>query len=128
MRSSSSGKSRRRPAAGWLAHDGRRALVACLCLMALFGLAMLVGFGSPAAMRWASAQGHDGDDLTTGSLLFFPVLGNRCRHRLIDNATWRIWDAGEADCNAALSEQTSARPSQASATRVDVIRDGFRKR
>ncbi len=128
MRSNSSGKSRRRRAAGWLGHDGRRALVACLCLMGLLGLVMLAGAGSPSAMRWASAQGYDGDELATGSILFFPVFGNRCRQRLIDNATWRISDAGEVDCKAALSEPASARAPQWSASRVDVIRDGFRKK
>ncbi len=68
------------------------------------------------------------DDLTTGSIVFVPVLGNRCRNRLIDNATWRIRDNGFVDCRAALAQSANVRRLQWSSPRIDVIRDGFLRR
>ena len=114
-------------AAGTLRPDLVRALLACLALAAVIGLAVFLGTGTPQATRVASAPlAQSDDDLTTGSIVFVPILGNRCRKRLIDNATWHIRDDGEVDCSTALSQSTNAHPRW-SAARVDVIRKGFRK-
>ena len=101
-----------------------RAVFACVVLAALFGLAMFMGTGGQTTSVASLAAGDD--ELTTGSIVFVPLLGNRCRKRLIDNATWHIRDGGEVDCSAALSK--SANPQMRwSAARVDVISKGFRK-
>jgi hypothetical protein len=68
------------------------------------------------------------DDLTTGSIVFVPVLGDRCRNRLIDNATWRIRNNGEVDCRAALLRHANVPRLQWSSPRIDVIRHGFTRR
>ena len=64
------------------------------------------------------------EGVTTGSIVLVPQFGDKCRTRLIDNATWRIWDNGVTDCRTALTPPDS---HQLSAARVDVIRDGFRR-
>ena len=70
----------------------------------------------------------DDDDLTTGSIIFVPILGNTCRKKLIDNATWQIRDNGLVDCRAALARGAHGNQLGWSASRVDVIRHGFYKR
>jgi len=61
-------------------------------------------------------------------MLFVPVLDNHCRMRSIDNATWQIRDHGVVGCSTALSQRHRTRPRTWSTARVDVIRDGFRKK
>jgi hypothetical protein len=107
--------------------DFVRAVLACLILAGVFALATYMGSGDSQATRTASLRQAPGDDeLTTGSIVFVPILGNRCRRRLIDNATWLMRDDGEVDCSTALTESTAGR-TRWSAARVDIIRRGFRK-
>ena len=111
--------------ASGLGKDIQRAVFACLLLAGVISIGGLFGLGrSPAIRQTAVLQGND-DDLTTGSILFVPLVGNGCRQRLIDNATWHIRNGGTVDCHAALSLNSNARPRQWSAARLDVIRDGF---
>jgi len=56
------------------------------------------------------------------------VLGNHCRKRAIDNATWQIRDDGVVNCDTALSQPARPRPHAWSTARVGVIRDGFRRK
>ena len=102
--------------------DRRRTLVACLVLAALLGVGLLVGGIVPSPLTWTTrpaAQG--GNHLATGSVLVVSPAGNRCRQRVIDNATWLMRDNGELDCEAAV-------PREISPARVDVIREIFRKK
>jgi hypothetical protein len=118
------------PAArAWLGRDGLRGLATMLLLAALFGAGIYFG-GSPPATKQASASpwAPSDDDLSTGSILFVPPLGNSCRHRLIDNATWQIVDNGMVDCGFALAHRAQINIPKWSAARVGIVRDGFRQR
>jgi hypothetical protein len=129
------GKSRSRKARRWFRRDNRRALAICL----LFATVASIGLGSVIQQHAPSIgnlriAGHgpgftQGDDeLATGSVIFVPVLGNNCRKKLIDNATWRIRDSGPVDCRAALARGANANESGWSTSRVDIIRNGFYNR
>jgi hypothetical protein len=123
------GKSRGRTARRWYGRDNRRALALCL----LFGAAATVGLGTvirytPSTGVRTAAGGHGDDGLTTGSIIFVPILGNTCRKKLIDNATWQIRDDGLVDCRAALAQGPHGNESGWSTSRVDVIRNGFYSR
>ena len=128
------GKSRSRKARGWFRRDNRRALAICL----LFGAVASIGLGSviqqaPSIGNLRIAGNGPGltqgdDELATGSIIFVPILGNNCRKKLIDNATWRIRDSGPVDCRTALARGTNANEFGWSTSRVDVIRNGFYNR
>jgi hypothetical protein len=68
------------------------------------------------------------DDLRTGSIIFVPILGNDCHRKEIDNETWTIRDVGPVACNEALAHSSETDHKVWSASRMDAIRDGFRKR
>ena len=109
--------------------DRRRALLACLVLAALLGVGLLAGGMVPSPLtRTTPPAAQDGNRLATGPVLFVPPSGNRCRQRVIDNATWLMRDNGEVDCEAVLSPQMGAVPREGSPARVDVIREIFRKK
>ncbi len=124
-------KSRSTRSRRWFRRDNRRALAICL----LFGTAATIGLGT--VIRYAPSTGfriaangpgyaHGDDDLATGSIIFVPILGNTCRKKLIDNATWQIRDSGLVDCRAALAQNAHGR--QLGWSRVDVIRHSFYNR
>jgi hypothetical protein len=128
------GKSRSRRARSGFRRDNRRALAICL----LFGAAASIGLGSviqqvPSIGTLRIAGNGPGfsqadDELATGSIIFVPVLGNTCRKKLIDNATWHIRDSGPVDCRVALARGANANESGWSTSRVDIIRNGFYSR
>jgi hypothetical protein len=127
------GKSRRRRSRRWFRRDNRRALVICL----LFGSVATVGLGTviqqaPSGSIRIAANGpgfgQSDDDLATGSIIFVPILGNTCRKKLIDNATWQIRDSGPVDCRAALARGAHGNQLGWSASRVDLVRNGFYNR
>jgi hypothetical protein len=126
-------KSRSRRSRRWFRRENRRALTICL----LFGGLATVGIGSVIPQVPTSSLRIDfngpgivdrDDDLATGSIIFVPILGNTCRKKLIDNATWQIRDSGQVDCRAALGRGAHANQLGWSASRVDVIRNGFYSR
>jgi hypothetical protein len=126
------GQSRKKPRR-WFRRENRRAFAICL----LFAGAATVGLGTAiqqnpfAGIRIAGngpGYGHADDDLATGSIIFVPILGNTCRKKLIDNATWEIRDNGLVDCRAALAQNAHGHKLGWSASRVDVIRHGFYRR
>jgi hypothetical protein len=126
-------KSRSQRPRGWFHRDNRRAFAICL----LFGSVATVGVGTviqqapSGSIRIAGngpGFGQTDDDLATGSIIFVPILGNTCRKKLIDNATWYIRDHGPVDCRAALARGAHGNESGWSTSRVDVIRHGFYKR
>ena len=90
---------------------------------------------APIGIRFAGngpgygpGYGHGDDDLATGSIIFVPILGNTCRKKLIDNATWQIRDNGLLDCRTALARGAHGNQLGWSTSRVDVIRNGFYSR
>ena len=125
-------KSRNRRSRGWFRRDNRRALAICL----LFGSFAAVGVGTVVRQApWGSIRigngpgyGQSDDDLATGSIIFVPILGNTCRKKLIDNATWQIRDDGLVDCRTALAPGAHGNQHGWSASRVDIIRNGFYNR
>ena len=119
------------PNQGWLRRDDTNALMLCAAaaLAFLAGVHTVLKEAPLTKTRMAlatKALATKADDLTTGSIVFVPLHGNRCRSRLIDNATWRIRDNGIVDCRAALSH--SSPRLRWSAARVDVVRQGFTNR
>jgi len=117
----------------WFRRDNRRALAICL----LFGGVAFVGLGTviqqaPTTSIRIAANGPGyaqvDDELATGSIIFVPILGNTCRKKLIDNATWQIRDSGPVDCRAALARGAYGNQLGWSTSRVDVIRNGFYNR
>ena len=106
--------------------DGPRAVLAALLL--LFVLVAHVSDGKPflgfslGGSSAALTPGEPDDDLKTGSILIVPSSGDLCRHRLIDNATWRIKDNGVIACDQAAARTTGR---QNAASRIEAVRDGF---
>lgn len=127
------GQSQRRRARPQVRRDSRRALAVCL----LFGVAVTAGLGTviqhvpSISFRMTGngpGYGQGDDDLATGSIIFVPVMGNTCRKKLIDNTTWLIRDEGPVDCRAALARGAHGNQLGWSASRVDIIRNGFYSR
>lgn len=63
--------------------------------------------------------------LRNGAILFVAPDGHPCRQKVIDNATWLIREGGTVDCEAALSQLTSAQRQKWSSERVEAIRSGL---
>jgi hypothetical protein len=128
------GKPRNRRARRRFRRDNRRALAICLLFgaVASIGLGSVIQQSSPIGTLRIAGNGpgltQSEDELATGSIIFVPVLGNNCRKKLIDNATWYIRDSGPVDCRTALAKGANANESGWSAARVDIIRNGFYNR
>lgn len=127
------GQSRGQTGRRWLRRDKWRALAICLLFgsAAVAGLGTVIRHGPSGSLRIAAngpGYGHADDELATGSIIFVPILGNTCRKKLIDNATWQIRDHGLVDCRAALTQNVHGRQLGWSASRVDIIRHGFYRR
>lgn len=128
------GKLRHRRSRGWFRKDNRRALGICL----LFGSFTTVGLGTviqqapSGSIRFfgnGPGYGQSDDSLSSGPIIFVPVLGNSCRKKLIDNATWQIRDDGVVvDCRVALARGAHGNQLGWSTSRVDIIRNGFYNR
>jgi hypothetical protein len=102
-------------------------MLVCVLLSALIGLALIIGTASLRPTPVASPQAASPDKgFSTGSMVFMPAQGNRCRKRIIDNATWRIQDGGEVDCATALAPKGNP-GARWPTSRVDVIRESFRR-
>jgi hypothetical protein len=111
-----------------LGPDRRRALIVCAMLAVVLGLSVAVG--SQFVLTPGSSTPPDQDrgaQLATGPIIVVPRFGNDCRQREIDNATWRIRELGTIDCDSAFGTGTETIPREGSPSRVDVIRNGFRK-
>jgi hypothetical protein len=77
----------------------------------------------------ATGNGND-DEIYTGSILFMPESGVRCRQLLFNNQNGLFSDNGSVDCDrAAYRGMTSVSETSAKywpVARVQVISDGFR--
>jgi hypothetical protein len=102
--------------------ERQRAVLACAILIAIVFIAL--GFHARSGQPLRAPVTTD-DDLTTGSIVFVPIRGNRCRSRLIDNATWRIRDNGYVDCRAALLQNADLPRVNWSTARTHAIQQGF---
>jgi hypothetical protein len=103
--------------------------MASTLLAGLFGLGLYVGGNVPGKeFVPVLPPDREADGMATGSIVFVPLLGNRCRQSTIDNATWRIEFKGIVDCHAALYGQRADNLGGFTAARLDVVREGFRKR
>src|SRR5205085_11984386 len=68
-----------------LRRDDRRALLLCILAGTGFLAAMGAVYRDAPTVPGRTVLAQDrGEDLTTGSIVFVPRLGNRCRNRLID--------------------------------------------
>jgi hypothetical protein len=115
---------RSRAPASSFGRDRRRALIVCAALAVVLGLS--VAIGSQFALTPPSDQDR-GPQLAKGPIIVVPRSGNDCRQSEIDNATWRIRELGTIDCDAAFGTGTETIPREGALSRVDVIRNGFRK-
>lgn len=115
---------------GWRRGEVPRAIVAGCVLAGLFAAAYAIGSQWQGPMREKafvhSNQHESDDDLTTGSIVFVPVLGNMCRQNLIDNRTWEVRENGTMPCHEALAGP-HGRAGVNGTTRLDIIRESFRK-
>ena len=112
------------------ARNGRdrwQAVVAVLALAALLGVGLFVSSNFPSPVRTLAADARGGRHLASGPVLFVPRFGNRCRQRTIDNATWRMRDVGEVDCDGALSQSEAIR-HEGAVSRVDGVKEEPRKK
>jgi hypothetical protein len=127
MRANGTSRARTPSAAGRLAGDIRRALVACAFVLALCVLAVMIANWSQAPMSPAPRPRTASEvDLSTGAMLVVSPTGNLCRERTIDNSTWQIRDKGQVDCAEALAKSAnSAADGRSSGSRVELIRKGF---
>jgi hypothetical protein len=115
-----------RPTADWLIRDIRRALLICACAGACTVVGVL-SVGSPLFRPPPPTSAAEAG-LSTGSLLFVAPAGNLCQERTIDNETWRIRDGSLVNCAQALAKSASPElASQWSGSRIDIIREGFRR-
>jgi hypothetical protein len=125
MRSNKAIQPLKASAAGRFAGEFKRAILACG-----FGIAVCVG--ATIVASWtrvtvtAPRSSASEADLSTGSLLVVSPTGDRCLERTIDNNTWLIRNKGWVDCNEALAKGKSGADSRTAASRLDLIREGFR--
>jgi hypothetical protein len=110
-------------AAGRLAGELRRAVVACGITFAFCLSAVLIANHWRASMSQASPPSGEAE-LSTGAMLVVSPSGTFCRQRTIDNSTWQIRDKGWVDCDEALAK--SANSGAPAGSRIDLIREGFR--
>jgi hypothetical protein len=127
MRATGSFRFLKPSAAGRLAGELRRAVVACGITFGFCLAAVLIANHWHATMSRAARNLPSGEAaLSTGSLLVVSPGGNFCRQRTIDNSTWQIRDNGWVDCDEALAK--SANSGAPPGSRIDLIREGFRGR
>jgi hypothetical protein len=110
-----------RSTAGWFVRDLRRALLVCGLAISACALAVYLA-SDPTVFRTPAPSGPS---FSTGSLLLVAPVGNLCQERTIDNETWRIRGGAVVDCSVALAR--SENPDQRPGSRVDIIREGFRR-
>ena len=112
-------------AAGRLAGELRRAIVACGITFAFCLSAVLIANHWRASMSQATRTTPSSEaELSTGAMLVVSPSGTFCRQRTIDNSTWQIRDNGWVDCDEALAK--SANSGAPAGSRIDLIREGFR--
>jgi hypothetical protein len=114
-----------------LSRESARIAGVILTLAGVFAVAISIGTGwrsssAPDHLR-PSVQAPQGDDnLTRGSIVYMPDVGDDCRQKEIDNATWRVREVGIVPCQQALATKSGGGPG-AGGSRIDIIRQSFRK-
>jgi hypothetical protein len=124
MRASATPRSRAAAPIRWRAGDVRRVLQVGGFVVVVSGAIGLVAILAPPLMKPAHPPVTEAD-LRTGSMLIVPPDSSLCQERTIDNDTWRIRNGSLVDCEDALAKSAGGPPS---GSRIDLIREGFRKR
>jgi hypothetical protein len=106
--------------------DVSRAVIAGLALVGLFGIAYAIAVGAHMPRDNVQARSQSDDNLTTGSIVYMPALGDTCRKRIIDNRTGQVRDLGPVPCSEALNP-TVRGSAGGPPTRIDIIRESFRR-
>jgi hypothetical protein len=118
-------RSRGRSRARRYSKDRHRSFGAAALLIGILALGGIGGRYLPFEQSSLSGQlGHSEGRYQTGMVVIVPTDGNNCQERVIDNATWRIHDKGQIDCDSVFSQNSV----QTSDYRIAVIRDGFRNK
>ncbi len=112
--------------------DLYRAVLAGILLIFVFAAAFYHGdwlsrFSRQKDMSYTLANTPD-HALRTGSVLFVPPSGNRCKHSLIDNYTWLIRESGFVACDELARGNGSVSREYTSSPRLDAIRDTFNRK
>jgi hypothetical protein len=113
----------------WVARDSQMAVLAAILIVFVAAGSLSDGriipdFSTAEAPRKAKVPAP-GDELKTGSVFITPPDGDICEHRLIDNATWRIYPNGHVTCDVVVSRAGRPEDSRDSSRRIEAIRDGF---
>lgn len=109
-----------------------RAAVAGFVLVGIFAVAFDLGahWKMPSLGKIIHANAappQADDDLTTGSIVYVPDFGDKCRQSEIDNATWQVRQIGTVSCHQALAGKPASRSELRPRTRIDIIRESFRR-
>jgi hypothetical protein len=112
--------------------DFYRAILAGLLLIFVFAAGFYdrqwFGFGGSKDMPYTLNDPSD-HALRTGSILFVPPSGNRCKHRVIDNYTWFMRDNGFVNCDELVHRGSEPiTRDYNSSPRLDAIRDAFSRK
>jgi hypothetical protein len=109
-----------------------RATAAGFILVGIFAVALDLGahwqmpsLGKIVHANAARPQAED--DLTTGSIVYVPDFGDKCRQSEIDNATWQVRQIGTVSCHEALAGRPPSHSETRPRTRIDIIRESFRR-
>lgn len=117
---------RRRAARKVPYRDFYRAVLAGVMLLAVLAVAFYDRLGASKDVAYTLGGDPSDHALRTGSVLFVPPSGNRCKHRLIDNYTWFMRDNGFVNCDELASRGIDPiSRDYNSSPRLDAIRDAF---
>jgi hypothetical protein len=108
----------------WLVGDARRTVQVCAFVAVVSAAIGLVAILAPPLVK----PGHrvpTEAELRTGSMLIMNPASSLCETRTIDNDTWRIQNGSLVDCEDALAKAAGGPPS---GSRIDLIREGFRRK
>jgi hypothetical protein len=108
----------------WRVGDFRRTLQVCGLVAVASAAIGLVALMAPP-MHGTRPQPLTAADLRTGSLLIVSPDSSLCQERTIDNSTWHIRNGTLVECEDALAK--AAGSTVGSGTRLDLIREGFRR-
>lgn len=125
-------RSRRRQGAGGI-RTGSRDLVRTVAiasgLVTVFAIAFAVSNSWQVRTpqhRTVIRSAQSDNNLTTGSIVFVPQIGDICRENVIENATWIVREVGKVPCQEVLPGGLAG-IGLGPLTRVDIIRESFRR-
>jgi len=110
--------------------DWSRAVLAFIMLVFVFALSISDGRIIPAFLTGGTASGPESiqaqeKPLAKGSIFIASPDSQTCKHRLIDNDTWRIREQGTILCDHTGSLSLQETDRNTGPSRIEAIRDSF---